>query len=324
MYKDFDHGYAATVHKTQGSTLDHTFVLGSRHFDKHTAYVAMSRHREECRPCTTPRMSSRTFEDLKEVMGREQPKSLIVDYGLPRGIEVDNRLIQAERVMSSRGKIYSSQEWQQQRDEEQYVKQMKGRGVQVEFPKDKLVAGYYTRVEEVGGKNYAVIETHADPTKGVRYLVPYDKQYDQMQTQRYVAYNGQKMEYSEQSKTPEKGIQHRLSPENQGEKSLSQYDLHLTPVEWNYCQRMEAQGIKIDFPRERAMEGYYTRVEEVGGNKYAVIESQGIRHMVPYDKQYDQMQTQRYVAYDGQKMSSAKAPSADIGIDKNKGPGLGK
>ena len=27
MYKDFDHGYAATVHKTQGSTLDHTFVL---------------------------------------------------------------------------------------------------------------------------------------------------------------------------------------------------------------------------------------------------------------------------------------------------------
>jgi len=45
-YAAFHHGYAATVHKSQGMTVDQTFVLASRHFDKHTTYVAMTRHKE--------------------------------------------------------------------------------------------------------------------------------------------------------------------------------------------------------------------------------------------------------------------------------------
>ena len=46
FYKYLDHGYAATVHKAQGSTVDHTYVLATPHFDRHAAYVALSRHRE--------------------------------------------------------------------------------------------------------------------------------------------------------------------------------------------------------------------------------------------------------------------------------------
>ena len=99
MYKDFDHGYAATVHKTQGSTLDHTFVLGSRHFDKHTSYVAMSRHRENV-TMYYAKEDFKNLEDLQRVMGRERPKILVVDYGLPRGIELDNRVIEAEKSMT--------------------------------------------------------------------------------------------------------------------------------------------------------------------------------------------------------------------------------
>jgi Ti-type conjugative transfer relaxase TraA len=45
-YQDLDHGYATTVHKSQGSTVDRAYVLASRHFDRHTSYVALSRHRE--------------------------------------------------------------------------------------------------------------------------------------------------------------------------------------------------------------------------------------------------------------------------------------
>jgi ATP-dependent exoDNAse (exonuclease V) alpha subunit len=45
-YQDLDHGYATTVHKSQGSTVDRTYVLASRYFDRHTSYVALSRHRE--------------------------------------------------------------------------------------------------------------------------------------------------------------------------------------------------------------------------------------------------------------------------------------
>jgi ATP-dependent exoDNAse (exonuclease V) alpha subunit len=50
LYADFTHGYAATVHKTQGITVDHTLVyLGGKSWDRHLTYVALSRHRKSCR-----------------------------------------------------------------------------------------------------------------------------------------------------------------------------------------------------------------------------------------------------------------------------------
>lgn len=45
-YADLTHGYAATIYKMQGATVDQTYVLASRHMDRHAAYVAMSRHRD--------------------------------------------------------------------------------------------------------------------------------------------------------------------------------------------------------------------------------------------------------------------------------------
>jgi hypothetical protein len=45
-YADIDHGYAATVHKGQGVTVDRVHVLATPGLDRHAAYVALSRHRE--------------------------------------------------------------------------------------------------------------------------------------------------------------------------------------------------------------------------------------------------------------------------------------
>jgi Ti-type conjugative transfer relaxase TraA len=44
-YDRIDHGYAATIHKAQGMTVDRTYVLATPGMDAHGSYVALSRHR---------------------------------------------------------------------------------------------------------------------------------------------------------------------------------------------------------------------------------------------------------------------------------------
>src|SRR5579863_10079734 len=45
-YNRIDHGYAATIHKAQGMTVDRTHVLATPGMDAHACYVALSRHRD--------------------------------------------------------------------------------------------------------------------------------------------------------------------------------------------------------------------------------------------------------------------------------------
>jgi len=44
-YSSIEHGYATTIHKSQGATVDRSFVLASKSMDRHLTYVAMTRHR---------------------------------------------------------------------------------------------------------------------------------------------------------------------------------------------------------------------------------------------------------------------------------------
>jgi Ti-type conjugative transfer relaxase TraA len=45
-YGHFDHGYALTVHKSQGVTVDRAYVLATKSMHAELAYVAMTRHKE--------------------------------------------------------------------------------------------------------------------------------------------------------------------------------------------------------------------------------------------------------------------------------------
>ncbi|RWG07829.1 Ti-type conjugative transfer relaxase TraA [Mesorhizobium sp.] len=49
FYANVDHGYATTVHKSQGATVDDVKVLASGTMDRHLTYVALTRHRDAAR-----------------------------------------------------------------------------------------------------------------------------------------------------------------------------------------------------------------------------------------------------------------------------------
>jgi Ti-type conjugative transfer relaxase TraA len=100
-YAHIDHGYAATVHKSQGVTVDRTHVLATSHMDRHAAYVGLSRHRERVDVhWNAEELGSR--ERLALVLGRERLKDTSLDYGLAEGTEAEPEVRGAAAAGSAR------------------------------------------------------------------------------------------------------------------------------------------------------------------------------------------------------------------------------
>lgn len=78
-YNSIDHGYAVSVHKSQGATVDNPFVLlGETMSDREWGYVAASRGREETRFYTT----EDTAEQLESLLARSRQKDSSLDYSM--------------------------------------------------------------------------------------------------------------------------------------------------------------------------------------------------------------------------------------------------
>ncbi|MGN7998013.1 Ti-type conjugative transfer relaxase TraA [Sphingomonas sp. 22176] len=78
-YGDVIHGYAATIHKAQGVTVDRVHVLATPGLDRHAAYVALSRHRD----AVHLHYGRDDFADqgkLARTLSRDQPKDNALDY----------------------------------------------------------------------------------------------------------------------------------------------------------------------------------------------------------------------------------------------------
>ena len=78
-YNRIDHGYAATIHKAQGMTVDRAHVLATPGMDAHASYVALSRHRDGLE-LHYGRDDFAGQDRLVRTLSRDRAKDMAADY----------------------------------------------------------------------------------------------------------------------------------------------------------------------------------------------------------------------------------------------------
>ncbi|MDT0577145.1 Ti-type conjugative transfer relaxase TraA [Croceicoccus sp. F390] len=81
-YAHVDHGYAATFHKSQGVTVDRAHVLATPGMDRHSAYVGLSRHRDDMQ-LHYGRDDFADQRQLVRALSRDRGKDMAGDYTRP-------------------------------------------------------------------------------------------------------------------------------------------------------------------------------------------------------------------------------------------------
>ncbi len=96
-YAAVDHGYATTIHKAQGATVDRAYVLASGTMDRHLTYVSMTRHRDGVR-LYAGRDEFSDVGALSARLSRSQAKETTLDYDRAayaerRGIDLRSEIV---------------------------------------------------------------------------------------------------------------------------------------------------------------------------------------------------------------------------------------
>ncbi len=78
-YDRIDHGYAATIHKAQGMTVDRAHVLATPGLDAHAGYVDLSRHRDGM-DLHYARDDFASQDQLVGALSRDRAKDMATDY----------------------------------------------------------------------------------------------------------------------------------------------------------------------------------------------------------------------------------------------------
>jgi ATP-dependent exoDNAse (exonuclease V) alpha subunit len=81
-YRNLAHGYAMTVHKAQGVTVDRAHVLAGLSMDRHMAYVALSRHRDGVQ-LYFGKDQFASHAALAARLSRSRTKDMTIDYPAP-------------------------------------------------------------------------------------------------------------------------------------------------------------------------------------------------------------------------------------------------
>ncbi len=194
-YNDLDHGYAATVHKAQGVTVDRTHVLASKHFDRHSTYVAMTRHREGA-DLYVSREEFPRFDQLTRALSQERSKDVTLDYGHVRGFDAADHQTPAREKEHSQPKEITSPSMAERTEPASYAltpedrlkeaeKRLEQRLYQKAVDKDLATLekdtglkmslhakvgdqGIYRGMVEIAGRRYGVIEQDDKTAKLIR------------------------------------------------------------------------------------------------------------------------------------------------------------
>lgn len=86
VYRELDLGYALSLHRSQGQTADRVEVLADRLMDRHAAYVALSRHRDDVRLHVPIALAAGSAADGKLLEGAAADGRLHLGNG--RGVDV--------------------------------------------------------------------------------------------------------------------------------------------------------------------------------------------------------------------------------------------
>ncbi|NBT86286.1 MAG: hypothetical protein EBT45_07320, partial [Alphaproteobacteria bacterium] len=106
-YNHIDHGYATTIHKSQGTTVDKTFVYASPSLNKNLTYVALTRHKEDVQLYVDTNIIP-TKEGLFQALSKEAPKENALDYILDKNQVMDITLEDQRAFMQRRDLSASS------------------------------------------------------------------------------------------------------------------------------------------------------------------------------------------------------------------------
>ena len=84
-YDKIDHGYAMTLHKSQGKTFDNVTVIAEKGMDAKATYVAMTRHKENVEMFYSKdefqaNVALDAFKSLSNELSKYRSKDLIADY----------------------------------------------------------------------------------------------------------------------------------------------------------------------------------------------------------------------------------------------------
>ncbi|MCB1826830.1 MAG: Ti-type conjugative transfer relaxase TraA [Coxiellaceae bacterium] len=204
-YNDIDHGYAATVYKAQGVTVDRTHVLASKYFDRHSTYVAISRHREGA-DLYVSRDDFPSFSDLSKTLSRERTKDVTLDYSIDRGFDVSedkrikDRTTDQQKIYSvnlTEDRLASAEKRLAQR---QYEKAMqadiselqKKTGLSYSMELQEGDRGVYRGMVEIAGRRYGVLEQEQGSAKLIEASQIESQQKDKaMMIEKHTNYRGQ-------------------------------------------------------------------------------------------------------------------------------------